>query len=209
MRLLISVVLLFGLVSCSSTKTGDPASDALIAHMEKGSRVVGKDWDPKFEKDGFVNNEYVAIGNSTNKDINSFHQSLRIGAEAQATARLLKSAPTDFKKVVQRVINSLDGDEGSTEESQISITEVKSLTGMSSNFDDHQCVNTAHPTSALGWTFVKECRVIVRVKASELIKAYAYTLDRKYGVKKQSQISEMLRQEMLIPAPVSAQVANE
>lgn len=207
MKSLFILFLLLGVVSCSSTKTGDSASDALIAHMEKGSRVVGKDWDVKFLKDGLVNGEYVAIGNSTNRDIDSLHQPLRVNAEAQATARLLKSAPTDFKKIVQRVINSVDGDEGATTESQISITQVKALTGMKSNFDDHQCVTSAHPTSSLGWTFIKECRVIVRIQASELMKAYDFTLQSKYGMKKKSDVMDMLTQE-LNPEPVR-QVANE
>lgn len=207
MKSLFILFLLLGVVSCSSTKTGDSASDALIAHMEKGSRVIGKDWDVKFLKDGLVNGEYVAIGNSTNRDIDSLHQPLRVNAEAQATARLLKSAPTDFKKIVQRVINSVDGDEGATTESQISITQVKALTGMKSNFDDHQCVTSAHPTSSLGWTFIKECRVIVRIQASELMKAYDFTLQSKYGMKKKSDVMDMLTQE-LNPEPVR-QVANE
>lgn len=198
MRNFIMVFSLIGLVACSSTnKTGDQGTDAIIEHMSKGPKVMGKDWEEKFLKDGFISGHYVAIGNATNRDIDSFHQPLRVHAESAATARLLKSAPTDFKKIVQRVINTLDGDEGSTQEAQISITEVKALTGMTSNFDDHQCVTTAHPTSTLKWTYIKECRTVVRVPASNLMKAYDYTLEKKYSILRKNDIEKLLQKELL------------
>ena len=192
------IALLIFLVSCASTnKTGDAQTDALIAHMSQPERVIGKDWEEKFTKDGFIGGDYVAIGSSTSRDIDYYQKPLRVNAESDATARLLRSAPSDFKKIVQKVINTLDGDEGSTQESQIMITEVKSLTGMKSNFDDIQCVTTAKPNQNMKYTFTKECRVIVRVPVSNLMKAYDYTLERKYSIKKQNQIESLLQQEML------------
>ncbi|MCM2350176.1 MAG: hypothetical protein NDI69_09145 [Bacteriovoracaceae bacterium] len=192
------VVGLVGLVSCaSSNKTGDPGTDAVIAHMSQGPKVMGKDWDEKFLKDGFINGDYIAIGSATSRDIDYFQKPLRVNAESEATARLLRSAPTDFKKIIQRSLNTLNGDEGSTQESQIMITEVKALTGMKSNFDDVQCVTRAEPRQDLKYNYVKECRVIVRVPALNLAKAYDYTLDKKYGIKQQNQLEDILQKELL------------
>lgn len=186
------------LVSCSSTnKTGDHHTDAVIAHMSQEPKVMGKNWDEKFLKDGFINGDYVAIGSASSRDIDYLQKPLRINAESEATARLLRSAPTDFKKVIQRSINTLDGDEGSTQESQIMITEVKSLTGMKSNFDDIQCVTVATPNQMLKYHYVKECRVIVRVPALNLAKAYDYTLDKKYGIQKINKIEEIIQKELM------------
>ena len=90
----------------------------------------------------------------------------------------------------------MDGDEGSTQESQIQITEVKSLTGIKSNFDDIQCVTSAIPKQDLKYKYVKECRVIVRVPAINLAKAYDYTLEKKYGISKKNKIDEILMDEL-------------
>lgn len=202
-----NVVMIFfaiGLVSCSSTnKTGNPQADTVIAHMSQEPRIMGKGWDEKFLKDGLINGEYIAIGSATTQDLDHLQKPLRVNAESEATARLLRSAPSDFKKIIQRAINTLDGDEGSTQESQIMITEVKSLTGIKSNFDDTQCVTSALPKQDLSYKYVKECRVIVRVPAVNLAKAYDYTLDKKYGIQRKNQIDEILIDELKGSAPRS------
>lgn len=157
---------------------------------------MGKGWESKLLKDGLINGEYIAIGSATTQDLDYLQKPLRVNAESEATARILRSAPSDFKKIIQRAINTLDGDEGSTQESQIMITEVKSLTGIKSNFDDTQCVTSAIPKQDLTYKYVKECRVIVRVPAINLAKAYDYTLDKKYGIQKINQINEILLDEL-------------
>lgn len=191
------IVSLSGLVSCASQqKTGDQETDALIAHMAKGTVVVGKDFDEKFNKDGFINGEFVAIGSANSADLDYLVRPLRVRAEADATARLLKSAPAEFKKIIMGAIDTANGDEGSVQESQIQISEVRGLAGLKSNFDDIQCVKTATPNQDMRYSFNKECRVIVRVPASELIKAYKYTLDKKYGIQQANDIQKLLLQEM-------------
>lgn len=208
MKSLILVSMLLGLVSCSSVqKTGDTQADALIAHMSKGTVVMGKDFDEKFTRSGFVNGEFVAIGSATSADIDYMIRPLRVRAEADATARLLKSAPSEFKRIVMAAIDSTNGDEGSAQESQILITEVKALTGIKSEFDDIQCVKTASPNQNMKYTFNKECRVIIRVPASNLTKAYNYTLDKKYSVQQENDIKKMLLEEISKPGlPVMSQV---
>lgn len=208
---------LSGLVACSSVKkTGDEKTDALLAHLSQDTRVIGKNFDEKFTRSGLIGNEFVAIGSATSEDLDYMIRPLRVRAEADATAQLLKSAPSEFKKVVMAAIDTANGDEGSVQESQVQITEVKALTGMKSNFDDTQCVKTASPNKQMGWNFKKECRVILRVASSELLKAFKFTLQSKYGIKQQNEIQKILLEELSKPtkqevpknAPVQAQ-ANQ
>lgn len=192
------LILMLTIVSCSSVKkTGDAKTDAVLEHMSQAPRVMGKDWEERFTKDGFIEGNYVAIGSSTTNDLNGKEGGIRVNTEAIATGALLKSAPTDFKKVIKRVLNSLDNNEGSTTEDQISVTEVKALTGLNSSFGDFQCVKKAIPNKELKYDFAKECRVIVRVPAKNLIDAYDFTLDSKYGISKKNQVETLLQNELM------------
>jgi hypothetical protein len=196
MKTTIIILSLVTLASCSSVpKTGHDETDAVISHMSKPKAVIGKDFEEKFKRDGFIGGEYIAIGSVVN-NVNYHEGNMRIMAEADATSKLLTSAPTEFKKIVQRAISSLDGSNGSVEQNHISVTEVRALTGLKTQFDDVQCVNTAAPNTDLKYDFLKECRVIMRVPASNLMKAYNYTLDKKYGIQEQSAINDMLKQQL-------------
>lgn len=193
----IGLIGLIGLTACSSVpKTGDQATDAVIAHMSKPKAVIGKDWEDKFKRDGLIGGEFVAIG-STTSSINHHEGSMRLTAEADATSRLLTSAPTEFKKIVQRAISSIDEGNGTTDQVHVSVTEVRALTGLKTNFDDTDCRNTATPNTDLKWDFLKECRTIMRVPASNLMKAYNYTLDSKYGINQQGEIREALQKQLV------------
>lgn len=197
----IVILTLFSFVGCSGVpKTGDPEADKVISHMSKGRTVVGADWQPKFLKDGLVNGEFIAIGSVTN-EINRHEGSMKVMAESDATSRLLTSAPTEFKKIVIRAINSIDDSNGSVEQSHVSVTEVRALTGLKTAFDDSQCVTYATPTTELKYEFKKECRVIIRVPSSELMKAYRFTLSDKYKIKEQSEIAEALKAELFGKKP--------
>ena len=196
MRNLLMVISLIGLTACSSVqKTGDQSTDAVISHLSKGPVVVGKDWDEKFTKDGAIGDEYVAIGSK--KDSNGMkEETMKVFAETDGTSKLLSSAPTEFKKIVQRAISTVTGDE-SVDVNSYSVTEVKALTGMKTHFSDTQCVKTATPTMDLKYSFVTECRVIVRVPLANLAKAYNFTLSHKYGISEQSDIQKKIKEEML------------
>ena len=196
MRNLLMVLGVIGLASCSSVpRTGHQETDAVISHMSKPKSVIGKDWEEKFKKDGLINGEYVAIGSVTSH-VNDNEGRLKLAAEADATSRLLTSAPTEFKKIVQRAISTVDSSYGSADQVHISVTEVKALTGLKTSFDDTQCVTTATPNTDLKYDFLKECRTIMRVPSSNLTKAYSYTLDKKYGIKEQNEIKEALNKQL-------------
>lgn len=59
-------LLLIGLVtftSCSSTPQNkiDSQNELVVEHMAKGKKVIGQDFDSKFQKDGLIGGEYLAI----------------------------------------------------------------------------------------------------------------------------------------------------
>lgn len=186
------------LASCSSTPTNkvDDLHDQVVAHMSKPKKILGADFDPRFEKDGLIGNEYVAVASITDA-ISKNEKQMQVTAEADARSRLLTSAPTEFKKIIQRAVSSSTGDNGSVDEIGVTVTEVHALTGLVSNFNDVQCVKFAVPTETLGYAYSMECRAIVHVPASSLLKAYAYTLDKKYGVKEQSAIQDILKKQLM------------
>lgn len=171
-------------------------NDAVVKHLSKGKQVIGKDFDDKFNKEGLINGEYVAIGSYIGTK-NTSHPSFGIlRAEEDSKSKLLNSAPTEFKKVVQNAISTVNG---SNEVDNVTITvgEVQALTGLNSGFNDRQCVTYANPTEDLKYEYIVECRVITRVPATNLMKAYNYTLDKKYSVKEDSAIKEILKQQLM------------
>ncbi len=196
MRNIILTISILGLASCASPqKTGDQGTDAVIGHMSKGPIVIGKDWDEKFSKDGIIGDELVAIGSK--KDSNNMkEETMKVFAETDATGRLLTSAPTEYKKIVQRAISTVTGDE-SVDINSYSVTEVKALTGMKTQFSDTQCVKTANPNMDLKYSYVTECRVIVRVPLANLDKAFKFTLSKKYGISEQGDLQKKVKEEMM------------
>lgn len=200
MRNLVMVMSLVGLTACSSVqKTGDEVTDKTVAHLSKPKVFVGgKDFDDKFKKSGLINGELVSIGFSTS-DPSHNEMNMRVGSDADATNRLLMSAPTEFKKVIQRTI-SLASNGATVDEAGIQVSEVKALSGMKSNFEDFQCITTATPNANLGYDMIKECRSIMRVPASNLLKAYNYTLNAKYKIQEESLVKELLKQQLNEPS---------
>lgn len=204
MKYLIFLISFVLFASCSSvSKTGHKETDALMEHMTQSPRVIGKDWEERFTQDGFINGEYVAIGVATSKDLNANYIPLKSNAESMAVGNLLKSAPSDFKKIIHRTLNTLEGNEGSTSEDQIMITEVKALTGLKSDFKDFQCVKKAIPNTNMKYDFVKECRVLVRIKSAKLLEAYDFTLNTKYGFDQKSKVEKILSSGVKANKPVS------
>jgi hypothetical protein len=103
----------------------------------------------------------------------------------------------EFKKVVQYALSSSMGGNGSIDSVAISIHEVKALTGLTNNFSDNKCVVYSTPNAELGFDYAKECRVIFRVSGTNLLKSYNYTLNKKYGLKEESAIKDILKQQLM------------
>ena len=197
MKTIFIIVCLLWFVSCSSIpKTGIKKEDALVEHMFQEPRLMGQDWDEKFTKDGLINGEYVSIGSAIGRHLNYNNKPVRLSAETDAMTRLLRSAPTDFKRIVQKAVDSVSDNDGSSTETMVSVSEVKALTGMTSNFDDIQCVNHAYPLDNGKWDFRKECRLILRIDAMKLKEAYDYTLSQKYSIEQKKKIDEIVNNEL-------------
>ena len=196
MRILI-ILALIGLVSCSTRKTGDEKADKVISHLDRPDiNIRNEQFDEKFEVDGLINGEYIAIGSAV--DLSGTRVSdtaLIMKAQRKAYDDLLLSAPTDYKKIVQRAINTLTGEE-TVDLNSIAVTEVYGLTGMKSGFSDSKCIRRVIPTPDLKYIIEKECRSIVRIPAEQLANAFDFTLSKKYGVSKKS-IQNQIKLEML------------
>lgn len=186
------------IVGCSSTPQQkiEDQNEQVISHLEKGKRIIGKDFDEKFAHDGLINGDYVAVGSYKTDDqfSNNMNHLLRAGEDARS--KLITSAPTEIKKIIQSAISTISNSH-EADQVQITITEVQALTGMSSGLNDSQCVKFAEPTQDMKFKYTTECRVLVRVPASSLMKAYNYTLDKKYSVKEDNQIKEIMRQQLM------------
>jgi hypothetical protein len=196
--IIISIATLF-LTSCASTPQNkiDSKMNLTLEHMAQPKRLIGPDFEPKFQKDGLIGGEYIALASIT-EPLNGkgTDRSIQALAETDARARLLNSAPTDFKKIIQSALSTINKDNGSADTVTITITEVKALTGLTSNFDDVQCVTYVTPNHNMDYDYSRECRVLVHVPASNLMKAYAYTMDKKYGQKEQNAIQELLKEQL-------------
>lgn len=198
MNKIIYPLMVMALIAGCSSAPKSPVEEnnqAVINHLAKGKQVIGKDFEERFSKEGLVNGDYVAIGSFEAKHSGSDLAFAKLKAEEDSKSRLLNSAPTEFKKVIQNAISSVSGT-NDVEKVTISVSEVQALTGLTSNISDVQCVRYSNPTEDLKYEYSTECRVITRVPASNLLKAYNYTLDKKYSMKQESAIKDLLHKQL-------------
>ena len=173
---------LMTLVACSSAPNTiqENRQENILTHMNQEKKFLGNSFDPKFEKDGILNGEYVAIA-SVKGSVTDNEKQMITMASADAKATLLETAPQEFKRVVKSAISTAMGGNGSFDSSAVSVNEVRALTGVMVNFADTQCVKYAVPNENLGYDYIKECRAIARVPATNLAQAFKYTLSKKYA----------------------------
>lgn len=183
---------------CSSTPKSvtEDQNQAIVNHLAKGKQIIGKDFEEKFTKEGLINGDYVAIGSYETNQLQNVKHFAQLRAEEDSKNKLFNTAPTEYKKIVQSAISTVNGSI-EAEKVSISVTEVQALTGLTSGFNDSQCVQYANPTQDLKYEYSYECRAITRVPASNLMKAYKYTLDKKYSVREDNSIKEMLKQQLM------------
>jgi hypothetical protein len=186
------------LMACSTAPKSvhENRHELILTHMAQEKKFLGSQFEPKFEKDGILNGEYVAIA-SIKGPIAENEKQLLTMAAADAKATLLESAPQQFKRVVQSAISTTIGGNGTVDSSAISVNEVRALTGVTVNFADTQCVKYALPNEHLGYDYIKECRAIARVPAANLTRAFKYTLDKKYAdLEGSNSVKEVLLKEL-------------
>lgn len=209
------------LVGCSSVQAPknsvDIQNDIIMNHMAQGKKIIGKGFDSKFSQDGLINGEYVAIG-SVKATYTTSEKSMISMASMDAKATLLESAPSDYKKVIQNALSYVNNDNGTKDSVGIYITEAKALTGIKVNFSDTQCVVYAEPKADVSWEYLRECRAIARVPATNLSIAYKYTMDRKYKIEDQLKLKDLMSKQLMgaligdgpeaVGKPLSTQQSN-
>jgi hypothetical protein len=194
----LSLCALFALASCSSVPKPqlEVQNDIIMNHMGQGKKIIGKDFEEKFSQDGLINGEYVAIGSIRATYITN-EKTMIAMASHDAKSTLLESAPSEYKKVVQNALSYVNNDNGSQDSVSIMVTEAKALTGIKVNFSDVQCVVYAQPKVDVSYDYIRECRAIARVPASNLATAYNYTMSKKYKVEDQTKLREIMSKQLM------------
>ena len=193
----LSLVALVGIVGCSSVPKApvEVQNDIIMNHMSQGKKIIGKDFDEKFSQDGLINGENVAIG-SVKATYTTNEKAMLSMASNDAKATLLESAPSEFKKVVQSALSYVNNDNGTQDSVSIFVTEAKALTGIKVSFSDTQCVVYALPKSDVSYDYVRECRAIARVPASNLAIAYNFTMAKKYKIEDQMKLKDIMSKQL-------------
>lgn len=173
------------LVSCSSSpfKEATKKQEMINDHLSQGVRYLEGDFDERYSKTGREGAYIKAVGSAI-YPIETNQKLVESAAVSDSKFRLISSAPSEFKREVQQAIGTEIGGTGDFSEISISVTEVKNLKGIKSRFEDVECRTKVSPTSNGEYRTERECRAISRVKASELRRAYDFTVSSKYGVSK-------------------------
>ncbi len=185
MRFFTSIMILILFVSCSSSpfKEATKEQEMINDHLSQGFKYLEGDFDEKYAKTGREGVYIKAVGSAI-YPVETNQKLIESAAVSDSKFRLISSAPSEFKREVQQVIGTELGGASDYTEISISVTEVKSLMGIKSRFEDVECRTKVSPTSNGEYKTEKECRALSRVKASELRKAYDFTISNKYGVSK-------------------------
>ena len=196
MKTLSLTILALVLASCSTSpfKETTKEQDMVNKHLSQGVKYLEGDFDSKYSKTGRVGVYVTAVGSSIHP-VETNQKMVENAAIADSKFRLTESAPSEFKKEVQQVIGTEVGGVGEFSQVDVSVSEVKNLTGIKVRYEDIQCKTRVEPTSDGGYRTMKECRALARVKASQLKRAYDFTVAKKYGVSK-SKISKSVSRSL-------------
>ena len=184
------VPILILLASCSSSpyKAETEARNKTLAHLSMKPEALDGEFDSKYNiangKDG---SSLIAVGTVRSESLNADDNVLLDKAIFKAKSKLVASAPSEFKKMVQQSIgDSTDNQDTGFEQSSILVTEVRDLTGFRVEDSEMECKRFSEPTAVGDYRFIKVCKAIVRVPLANLEKAYKYTLKGKYGIEEKT-----------------------
>lgn len=187
----------FFLVGCSSTPYQQlkERQELINAHLEQGKKYIGGEFDPRFTAGGDDGINIRKVGVAIYPA--GSNESLAISAAVDdGKFKVIESAPSEFKSMVQRAIGNSLGFTGEYNKIETSVTEVQRLSGIKTSRRDIQCKKVMEPTADLGYRRTLECRAIVSVEKRELQKAFDFTLESKYGIKKKSFVQKILNQQL-------------
>ncbi|MDD3412486.1 MAG: hypothetical protein PHY47_00635 [Lachnospiraceae bacterium] len=191
------MIMCFFLIGCSSSpfKEQMEKQAIIMEHMKQGKQYIGGAFDQKFNQSGSDGTNLRAIGTST-YPVTSNENLARSAAIADAKFRLIDSAPTEFKALVQRAIGNSLGYQGEFNQIETSVIEVKGLRGIEVNENDVACKVASEPTTEGGYNTVRECKAIARVPMHQLNKAFDFTMEHKYGIQEKSSVEKILEEQL-------------
>ncbi len=197
MKALLLSVLAAMFVGCSSSPFEQATSrqDAINKHLAQGVRLLDGEFDSKYMTDGSDGMYLKKVGVAV-YPIGYSEQIIKSAAVADGKFKLASSAPTEMKQLVQRAIGNSLGYAGEFNQIQTSVSEVYALRGIESSENDIQCRTQVTPTVDGSYRTERVCRALVRVPLTELVKAYDFTVEKKYGKQKKSEIQKMLQQQL-------------
>lgn len=187
----------FFLVGCSSTpyQQMKEKQDMINMHLAQGKKYIGGEFDPRFTAGGDDGINIRKVGVSVYPS--GSNESLVISAAVDdGKFKVIESAPSEFKSMVQRAIGNSLGFTGEYNKIETSVAEVQRLSGIKTSRRDIQCKKVMEPTADLGYRRTLECRAIVSIEKRELQKAFDFTLEAKYGIKKKSFVQKILNQQL-------------
>lgn len=207
--LLMMTFVAFFMVGCSSTplEMQMKRQEIINNHISQGKKYIGGDFDPRFSADGDDGINIRKVGIAV-YPAGSNEMLIKSAAIDDGKFRLIESAPSEFKSMVQRAIGNSLGFNGEYNKIETSVTEVQRLSGLRSSQRDVQCKTVVEPTVDLTYKTSKECRAIVYVSKTELQKAFDFTLEAKYGEKKKSVVQDILNKQLkqnVLKKPVQRQ----
>lgn len=196
MRVLLLTVILT-LASCSSTplELQMKRQELINEHLSQGKRYIKGDFAPRFSTSGNDGIHVRAVGISV-YPAGANEALTKSASVSDGKFKLIESAPSEFKSMVQRAIGNSLGHTGEYNKIETSVSEVHALEGIESGANDTQCKIVVEPTVELTYRTSKECRSIVKVSVVNLRKAYDFTIERKYGLKKRSVVQDILNQQL-------------
>jgi hypothetical protein len=163
--------------------------------MSQPKQYIGGDFDSKFSSSSNDGMTLQTIGKAvypvaTNESL------VRANAVSAAKFKLIESAPTHFKSLVQQAIGNELGFTGGYNKIDTSITEVHALRGVEVKEQDIDCRVLIEPTVDGGYNNFKECRALAKVPLVELNKAFNFTMDHSYGTQKKSNVEKILEEQL-------------
>lgn len=194
---LMTIACLFIFASCSSSpfKEATEKNEYLVQHMQQGKRYIGGEFDPKFSTSGNDGMNLRAVGVAV-YPVQSNEALVKAKAISVAKFKLVESAPTQFKQIVQQAIGNALGYTGEFTQIETSITEVHGLQGIEIKEENVVCKMVVEPTIEGGYNNNRECRAMATVPLVELRKSFDFTMESKYGPQKKTSVEKILEEQL-------------
>lgn len=207
MKYLISLLLLVSVIGCSTSPFEQQTrrQNMINEHLAQGVRNLDGNFDARFSTDGNDGMYLRKVGTAV-YPIGYNENLVRSAAIADGKFKLISSAPSELKSMVQKAIGNSLGYVGEYNQIETSVTEVYALQGIDYSERDIQCKTQVTPTVSGSYKTERICKAIVKVTLVALTKSFDFTIEKKYGIKKKSQVQKILQQQLkntVLKAPVS------